>query len=112
MATTTMIGPNLDRSLTDETTRPAATRRPIALTDDQLDIIRRAAQPLHPQDRSAYLETVASLLAGHEIGDGSVARAVAAAQRHYRNPPDLSRGHHVPRWARRDGGIRAKATAD
>jgi hypothetical protein len=36
---------------------------------------------------SAYLETVASLLAGHEIGDGIVARAVAEAQRRYYDPP-------------------------
>jgi hypothetical protein len=27
--------------------------RPIRLTDDQMDIIQRAAEPLHPRDRSA-----------------------------------------------------------
>jgi len=48
---------------------------PIASSDDQLDIVRRAAEPLHPHDRGAYLQTVAELLNGHEIGDGVVARA-------------------------------------
>ena len=103
-----MVTTLTDRPIADAPTRP----RPLRLTDDQLDIIRRAAVPVHPHDRAAYLEAVAELLAGREIGDGSVARAAREAQRRFRNPPDLSRGHHVPRWARRGGGVRAKATAD
>jgi DNA-directed RNA polymerase specialized sigma24 family protein len=55
--------------------------RPLALSDQQLAIIRRAAAPLHPRDRSAFLQRVAELLNGQEIGDGTVARA--AAQRRY-----------------------------
>jgi len=63
--------------------------RPLALTDQQIDIIRRAAEPLPLRDRSAFLETVAELLNGQELGDGAVARAAAEAQRLYRDVPDL-----------------------
>jgi hypothetical protein len=55
----------------------------IRLTDDQLSIIQRAAEPLNPHDRGAYLETVAELLNGHELGDGVVARAAKEAQRRF-----------------------------
>jgi hypothetical protein len=82
---------------------------PISLTDHQLDILRRAAEPLHPRDRGAYLEMVADLLNGHEIGDDAVARAAAEAQRRHRNASDLS---PRPRWSRRGGGVRSKATAE
>jgi hypothetical protein len=66
--------------------------RPLALTDQQIDIIRRAAEPLPRRDRAAFLETVAELLDGKELGDGAVARASAEAQRRYRDRPDLSGG--------------------
>jgi hypothetical protein len=72
--------------------------KPLALSDDQMDILRRAAEPLHPRDRGAYLETVADLLNGHEVGDGSVARAAAEAQRRHRNAPDLSRSNGYSKW--------------
>jgi DNA-directed RNA polymerase specialized sigma24 family protein len=64
--------------------------RPLGLTDAQIDIIQRAAKPLPPRDRSAFLQTIAELLSGQELGDGVVARAAAAAQRRHRDPPDLS----------------------
>ena len=54
--------------------------KPIGLTDEQLLTIQRAAAPLHPQDRGPYLEKVAEMLNGHEIGDGLVGR-VAGARR-------------------------------
>jgi hypothetical protein len=63
---------------------------PIALTDDQLDILRRAAEPLHPVDRGPYLQTVAELLNGHELGDGVVARAAREAQRRFMRAPELA----------------------
>ena len=66
---------------------------PIALSDDQLDIVRRAAEPLHPHDRGAYLQVVAELLNGAEIGDGLVARACREAQRRFlRSSPALDMG--------------------
>ena len=55
--------------------------KPIGLTDEQLLTIQRAAAPLHPQDRGPYLEKVAEMLNGHEIGDGLVGRVAREAQR-------------------------------
>jgi hypothetical protein len=63
--------------------------RPLALTDQQIDIIQRAAKLLPPRERSAFLQTIAELLSGQELGDGVVARAAAEAQRRYRDPPNL-----------------------
>jgi hypothetical protein len=44
--------------------------RPLALTDQQIDIIRRAAEPLPWRDRGPFLETVATLLDGVKLSDG------------------------------------------
>jgi hypothetical protein len=63
----------------------------LKFSDDQLDIIQRAAAPLHQDERAAFLTTVAELLRGQEIGDGSVARAAAEAQRKFLRPVDLAR---------------------
>jgi hypothetical protein len=64
---------------------------PIKLTDEQLTVITRGAEPLHPRDRSDYLRAVAAELNGHEIGDGVVGRVVVLAQARYFRPPDLSK---------------------
>jgi hypothetical protein len=66
---------------------------PLALTDSQLDTVYRCAGPLAPAVRPAFLELVAQGLAGAgEIGDGTVARVCAEAQRRFWIPPDLSIG--------------------
>jgi hypothetical protein len=66
---------------------------PLALTDSQLDAVYRAAGPLAPAVRGAFLELVAQNLAAiGEIGDGAVARVCAEAQRRFWIPPDLSAG--------------------
>jgi hypothetical protein len=80
---------------------------PLRLSDDQLDIIRRAAEPLNPHDRGAYLETVAELLNGHELGDGIVARAAREAQRRFWRAPELPANAGLPKWARK--GRRTKS---
>ena len=69
---------------------PAQPPAPLALTDHQLAIIGAAASPLHPRDRRAFLELVASMLDGREISDGMVARAAKEAQRRFWRAPDLS----------------------
>src|SRR5262245_58544570 len=84
--------------------QPTAPRRPLALSDAQLEVVQRGAQPVHPHDRAGYLQAVANLLADCEIGDGAVARAAAEAQRRFRIPPDLSRGAGVTRYERRGAG--------
>jgi hypothetical protein len=65
---------------------------PIALTDEQLDAIMRACQPLQPADRGPFLEAVAAALQGRVIGDGTVYLAIAAAQRQHRDPPVAAGG--------------------
>ena len=47
--------------------------RPLALSDLQLDTIMRAAGPLPPAQRAAFLHDVAAARNGHELGDGLVA---------------------------------------
>jgi hypothetical protein len=75
--------------------------RPLALTDDQLATIRRYAEPLHPHDRSRYLQRVVALLDGREIGDGLIARAARAAQLEFRRAPAEADGRpHVGKYAR------------
>ena len=74
--------------------------KPIGLTDEQLLAIQRAAAPLHPQDRGSYLEKVAELLNGHEIGDGLVGRAAREAQRQFLRAPELEPKRVLSRWDR------------
>jgi len=59
----------------------------LALSDNQLDIIRRFAQPLHINDRDQYLKRVAALLRGQELGDGLVSRMAQMAQAEFRRIP-------------------------
>jgi hypothetical protein len=73
---------------------------PLALTDSQLDTVYRCAGPLAPAVRPAFLELVAQSLAGAgEIGDGTVARVCAEAQRRFWAPPPQE-ATRPPRWAR------------
>jgi hypothetical protein len=46
-----------------------------------LTAIIRAAQPLHPHDRGAFLEKVAPRLNGLQLGDGFVGRVARERQR-------------------------------
>jgi hypothetical protein len=64
---------------------------PLALTDSELDAVYRAAGPIPPAVRGAFLEEVAQRLAGRELGDGVVYRVVMEVQRRYWSPPDLAR---------------------
>jgi hypothetical protein len=62
--------------------------RPLALSDSQLDAVLRAAAPLQPVDRDAFLVLVAARLRGVEmIGDGVVARVCKEAQREFWTRP-------------------------
>jgi hypothetical protein len=74
---------------------PAPT--PLALTDAQLDAIHRAAWPLQPQDRSAFLEAVAvALQQERTLGDGVVYRVAMQCQRRFWTPPDTNSKKGVP----------------
>ena len=69
---------------------------PLALSDHQLTIIRRLAEPLLYGDRGAYLERVGQLLRTQaEIGDGVVHRAALQAQGEFRRMPAQINGRPV-----------------
>jgi hypothetical protein len=61
----------------------------LRLTDAQLSVIRRLAEPLLYVDRDRFLQRVAELLRGHEIGDGVVYRAAEQAQKEFRRSVTL-----------------------
>jgi hypothetical protein len=72
--------------------------KPLQMSDDQLTAILRAAEPLQPHDRGPFLEAVAALLQGCEIGDGAVARAAREAQRRFLHPPQDTGLQHAPKF--------------
>ena len=72
--------------------------RPLALSDSQLDTIMRAAGPLPPAQRAAFLHDVAAARNGHELGDGLVARVCAEQQRRCFDAPDLSGSGAVSKY--------------
>jgi len=69
---------------------------PLALTDDELDVVRRFAQPLPRADRDSYLRRVAALLVGREIGPGILHRVCEQAQLELRRPPTLDGRSRLP----------------
>ena len=72
-----------------------------SLTEDQLDIILRAARPLAEADHAAFLEEVTEALAQcQEVGVGIVYRACREAQRRYWEPPRLDGRTGVPNYSR------------
>jgi hypothetical protein len=67
---------------------PETMLMPIVLTDSELDIVMRAAQPLAVNDRDAFLQDVAKHLATLPVrGDGIVHRVCAEVQHKHWNPP-------------------------
>jgi hypothetical protein len=73
---------------------------PIRLSDSEIDAVMRAAQPLEPSRRDAFLQQVAAALQGRQIGPGLVHRICAEAQRAHFDPPDLS-GNQDSKYRRR-----------
>jgi hypothetical protein len=71
-----------------------------ALSDDQMNIITKLAEPLLHIDRGPYLQRVAQLLSGQpEIGDGVVHRAAEQAQREFRRSVTLEDRGHAGKYA-------------
>jgi hypothetical protein len=69
---------------------------PLALTDDELSAIQRAAAPVHPQQRSAFLQALAKELELHPIiGPGLVHRLAAELQRRDVISPERETSHSV-----------------
>jgi hypothetical protein len=60
----------------------------VRLSDDELNAVMRAAQPLDPDRRGLFLEAVAVALADQvEVGPGLVHRICAEQQRRFFAPP-------------------------
>ena len=72
---------------------------PISLSDNQSLAVDNAALALPAADRDGFYQAVARELAGREIGDGAVHRAVAAAFLTFWKPPDIP--HTPSRWQQR-----------
>jgi hypothetical protein len=70
----------------------------IQLTDRQSLAVTSAAAVLPPADRDQFYQAVAHQLAGHEVGDGAVGRAIATAFQLYFKPPETP--HTPSRWQR------------
>jgi len=60
---------------------------PPAFTDEQIDAIMRAAAPLAPDDRAAFVEEVLAALDGKPLGDGAVFSAIREVQGRYLDAP-------------------------
>ena len=65
---------------------------PLKLSDAELDAVLVAARPIPVERRDGFLQDVAALLRGREVGPGSVHRAIEQAQRAHFDPPDLTSG--------------------
>jgi hypothetical protein len=73
----------------------------IRLTSEQLDAVQRAAAPLAPDRRQAFIDQVTAALQGMpEIGPGNLHRVIADAQREHFDPPRFADGLSTPRWSR------------
>jgi hypothetical protein len=62
---------------------------PLRLSDSELDAVMRAARPIEPGQRDAFLHAVAHALSGQEIGPGTVHRVVAELQRQFTLQPEI-----------------------
>jgi hypothetical protein len=71
------------------------------LSDSQLTTIMAAARPLSTDDRDAFLQQVASVLAREpELGDGVVARVCREAFKQRRAPPEIDGRNHGGKYGR------------
>jgi hypothetical protein len=72
----------------------------LSFTDAQIDALLRAATPIPPGDRTAFLEAVAVKLQGKTLGDGLVFRVILETQSRYLSPSERlapgPRAEHAP----------------
>jgi hypothetical protein len=72
----------------------------VHLTDSEIGIVMRAAQPLAPKDRDAFLKDIAERLGGlPHLGDGLVFQICREVQHRHFDPPagDLDAYRRPPR---------------
>jgi hypothetical protein len=67
--------------------------RPVSLSDEAMLFVMRVTEPLHPNDRSAFLKTLATRLRGEaELGDGVIFRVAREVLRSgFFKPPKIDR---------------------
>jgi hypothetical protein len=74
---------------------------PLNFTGAQLDQIFRAAAPLTPAERAAFLEDLASALRAAPCpGDGQLYRTIREVQRRHWDPPNFSAAGAPLKWSR------------
>jgi hypothetical protein len=66
---------------------------PLQLTDDEMSVLRRLAEPIDRQRRPQFLQEVAAELEASrqagEIGEGAVHRVARTLQRKFFDPPEF-----------------------
>jgi hypothetical protein len=62
---------------------------PIALSDQQMDLVYSACRPLAPEARDEFLRALANALDGGPVGDGNLWRAIQQLQERFRKPPEI-----------------------
>jgi hypothetical protein len=71
---------------------------PLSLNDDEYNAVQAAAAPIHPLQRSAFLQALAKELELHPaIGPGLVHRLAAELQRRYAIAPERGTSPSGPR---------------
>jgi hypothetical protein len=63
---------------------------PFALTDADLDAIIRAAAPIEPDDRAAFIEAVVRAIEGRSLAGGELASVAAKVAARFVGRPSLN----------------------
>ena len=73
---------------------------PIPISEPQYLAIVNAAAALCPSDRDQFIARVHAELRGQPIGDGTIGRAIGAAQVNFPHPEPEPEPHRVPKQPR------------
>ena len=73
---------------------------PIPISELQYFAIANAAAALCPSDRDQFIARVHAELRGQPIGDGTIGRAIRAAQVNFPHPEPEPEPHRVPKQPR------------
>ena len=86
------------------TTQPPAVKGPaIPISESQYLKIAAAAQWLAPSDRDQFWQAIAEDLAGHELADGLVTRAITKAFKEFYRPIQLNEAPRPRAYFKRAG---------
>ena len=73
---------------------------PLSVSELQWLAIANAAAALCPSDRDQFIARVHAELRGQPIGDGTIGRAIRAAQVNFSHPEPEPEPHRVPKQPR------------